>query len=272
MAIGLIIMNVSSSPVLIAQLTDTHLFAEPDQDLKGIQTASSLEAVLERLQDLQPRPDYLLLSGDLSQDETPESYDRLVDLLTPLQIPAYWLPGNHDSLPIMEERLQAQPLRPEKAFSAGGWRIVLLNSARPGHVEGELAAAELNWLGAQLQDHSQQPTLIVLHHPPLPIGSAWMDAIALQNSADFLALVDRYPQVKVVLFGHIHQEFEYQRRGVAYLGSPSTCVQFQPHCQEFGIDTQAQPGFRLLTLFPDGSYRTQVQRLAAQSATKAYKP
>jgi len=257
-------MTASSSPVLIAQLTDTHLFADPEQDLKGIQTAASLEVVLKHLQELQPRPHYLLLSGDLSQDETPESYDRLVDLLAPLQIPAYWLPGNHDALPTMAERLQAHPLRSEKAFSAGGWRIVLLNSAWPGHVEGELAPAELNWLAAQLQDHSQQPALIVLHHPPLPIGSAWMDAIALQNSAEFLALVDRHPQVKLVLFGHIHQEFEQQRRGVTYLGSPSTCVQFQPNRQEFGIDTEAQPGFRLLALFPDGSYATQIQRVAAQ--------
>jgi Icc protein len=100
-----------------------------------------------------------------------------------------------------------------------------------------------------------------------------MDAIALQNSADFLALVDRHPQVKLVLFGHIHQEFEHQRQGVTYLGSPSTCVQFQPNRREFGIDTQAQPGFRLLTLFPDGSYETRVQRLSDQKpAAKAYKP
>lgn len=266
-------MTASDFPVLIAQLTDTHLFANPDQDLKGIQTAASLEAVLKELTELQPQPDYLLLSGDLSQDETPESYDRLVDLLAPLQIPAYWVPGNHDALPTMAERLRIPPLRSEKAFSAGGWRIVLLNSARPGYVDGELAAAELAWLAAQLRDHSQQPTLILLHHPPLPVGSAWMDAIALQNSADFLALIDRHPQVKLVVFGHIHQEFEQPRQGVTYLGSPSTCVQFQPNRQEFGIDTLAQPGFRLLVLFPDGSYETRVQRLAAQpSRAQAYKP
>ncbi len=249
--------------MLIAQVTDTHLFAAPEQALKQIQTADSLQVVLKRLLNLPSRPDCLLLTGDLSQDETPESYDRLVDLLAPLEIPAYWLPGNHDSLAIMQKhwRLSSWPLKPEKSFFAGGWQILLLNSAIPGHVEGELAAAELAWLAAQLQNHPEQLTLITLHHPPLPVGSAWMDAIALQNSAEFLALVDRYPQVKLVVFGHIHQEFARQRQGVVYLGSPSTCVQFQPYSQAFGIDPEAQPGFRLLNLLPDGSYKTWIERV-----------
>jgi 3',5'-cyclic-AMP phosphodiesterase len=251
-----------ASSALIAQITDTHLFADPDQTLKGIKTAASLQAVLERLAALHPRPDLLLLSGDLSQDETPESYERLLELLTPLEIPAYWLAGNHDSLPVMEQCLQSPPMHSETAFAVGGWRVVLLNSALPGCVEGELAAGELAWLEAQLQDHRYQPTLLALHHPPLAVGSAWMDGIALQNPEPFLTLVDRHPQIKLVLFGHIHQAFEHQRQGICYLGSPSTCVQFQPNRQEFGIDTQAQPGFRLLHLFPDGSYETRIERVA----------
>ncbi|MEG4235629.1 metallophosphoesterase [Microcoleus sp. Pol11C3] len=81
------------SPLLVAQITDTHLFAEIDREWQGLSTARTLQAVLDRLQQIQPPPDLLLLTGDLSQDETPESYQRLVSLIAPLGIPAYWLSG-----------------------------------------------------------------------------------------------------------------------------------------------------------------------------------
>jgi Icc protein len=88
-----------------------------------------------------------------------------------------------------------------------------------------------------------------------------MDAIGLQNREALFAILDRHPQVKLVVFGHIHQAFDRSRRGVRYLGAPSTCVQFSPNSDEFAIDAEAQPGFRLLTLYPDGNYETSVQRV-----------
>lgn len=227
--------------------------------MMGCTTADTFEVILERLSRLQPRPNLLLLTGDLSHDETPESYQWLQRRLMPLKIPAYWLAGNHDSLPVMEQVLDLPPISPEKLCLAGGWCLLLLNSLVPGCVHGELSAASLEWLEQQLQ-LSDRPTLISLHHPPCSIHSAWMDAINLQNPEKLLAVIDRYPQVKLVVFGHIHQAFEEQRRGVHYLGSPSTCVQFKPGAKEFAIDP-VQPGFRLLTLFPDGSFQTKIVRL-----------
>ena len=87
-----------------------------------------------------------------------------------------------------------------------------------------------------------------------------MDKINLRNYDEFLAVCDRYPQIKLVIFGHIHQEFDTRRGNVRYLGSPSTCVQFQPQSKEFAIDKQAQPGFRLINLFADGTYNTEIIR------------
>jgi len=248
------------SPLLVAQITDTHLFAEVDQKMLGLTTHDSLQAVLDRLSQLQPKPNILLLTGDLSQDETDESYQRLQNLIAPLDIPTYWLPGNHDNLPAMQQLLNQPPILAEKSFAAGGWHFLLLSSWLPGCVQGELSQASLEWLDMQLQHIGEQPTLIALHHPPCSINSAWMDEIKLQNPDEFFAVIDRYLQVKLVLFGHIHQAFEDQRRGVRYLGSPSTCVQFKPESVKFAIDP-AQPGFRLLTLLPDGTFETQIQRV-----------
>ena len=119
--------------------------------------------------------------------------------------------------------------------------------------------ASLEWLEQQLQQVSE-PTLIALHHPPCSIASDWMDRIKLQNPEELLAIIDQYPQVKLVVFGHIHQAFEEERREVSYLGSPSTCVQFIPKSVEFAI-AQAQPGFRLLRLHNDGTFETSIERV-----------
>ncbi|MEB3338649.1 MAG: 3',5'-cyclic-AMP phosphodiesterase [Leptolyngbyaceae bacterium] len=251
---------MKNNSLRIAQVTDTHLFANPDQIHKGFVTQKSLQAVLEDLKALEPLPDLLLLTGDLSQDESADSYRNLQEALTPLERPIYWLPGNHDSLPMMEQVLQNSFILPEKNFTAGGWNFLLLNSGVVGEVHGQLSSETLVWLDTQLNQMGNHPTLIALHHPPLWVGSDWLDTITLQNSEEFFAVIDRHPQIKLVIFGHIHQEFAYQRQEVWYLGTPSTCMQFQPKSSRFSLDQTQQPGFRLLTLYPDGTWETQVKR------------
>ncbi|MBD2090789.1 3',5'-cyclic-AMP phosphodiesterase [Microcoleus sp. FACHB-1515] len=252
---------MKTSPLVVAQLSDTHLFADRNQTLLGLSTARSLEGVLQQIKQLQPQPDLLLLTGDLSQDETPTSYERLRKLVAPLGLPTYWLAGNHDQLALVQwiPDLAIAPFSADKQFFQGDWNFLLLNSAALNCVHGELSNESIDWLETQLEANPH-PTLIALHHPPLPIASEWMDNINLKNAAALIDAIDRHPQVKVVLFGHIHQEFDQQRRNARYLGAPSTCVQFKPRSRDFTVD-ELKPGFRLLSLYPDGSIATQVQRI-----------
>jgi Icc protein len=74
-------------------------------------------------------------------------------------------------------------------------------------------------------------------------------------------VIDRHPQVHLVIFGHIHQELERSHRGVHYLGCPSTCIQFLPQSDKFALD-ETELGFRLINLYPDGTFQTQVERVA----------
>lgn len=253
------------SPLRVAQITDTHLFAELDRDWKGIPTARTLQVILDRLQQIQPPPDILLLTGDLSQDETPESYQNLVSCIAPLEIPAYWIPGNHDNIPIMTEILNRPPFSPEKSFRLGNWQFLLLSTVAPGCDGGRLSPESLQWLDSQLQQTGDRPVIIALHHHPLPIECEIMDGMMLQNASEFLAIVDRYPQIKIVLCGHIHQEFHQQRNGVFYLGTPSTCLQLLPKSHPIVID-KIPPGFRLLDLASDGTWETKVERAIEQAA------
>ncbi|WP_228057069.1 3',5'-cyclic-AMP phosphodiesterase [Tychonema sp. LEGE 07203] len=256
----------TASCLFAAQITDTHLFAEFDRTWKGLSTARSLSSVLDRLQQIQPPPDLLLLTGDLSQDETPESYELLASLISPLNIPAYWIPGNHDNIPVMQQILDKPPLSPEKSFQLGNWQFLLLSSVEAGCDGGRLSPESLDWLDSQLQQTGERPVIIALHHHPLAIDCEIMDSMMLHNADEFLAIVDRYPHIKIVLCGHIHQEFQQQRGLVAYLGTPSTCIQLLPKTSPIVLDTVG-PGFRLLELAIDGTWDTKIERVVEEPAT-----
>lgn len=254
-------MLTPQMPLRVAQLTDMHLYADASRLSKGIQTSKTFQAVLNALALISPKPDVVLLTGDLSNDETIGSYQNLYRSLAPFAIPTYWIAGNHDLPDVMEPILSQPPFSQEKAFQLGNWQFIMLNSRLAQHVEGELSEETLSWLDDQLVAHPLHPTLVALHHPPLLIGSTWMDEIGLQNRDRLFQVLDRHPQVRLVLFGHIHQAFDRWRNDVRYLGTPSTCVQFIPDCNEFAIDSTQQPGFRLLTLYPDGRFDTTVERI-----------
>jgi Icc protein len=223
-------------------------------------TAASLQAVVRQLVQSPLTPDLLLLTGDLSQDETVASYQNLQTWLTPLGCPSYWLPGNHDNLDNLHAALTDARCSTQQSFQRGGWKFLLLNSQRVGQVEGYLSSQTLVWLTLELEQDPNLPTLIALHHPPFPVGSPWIDKISLQDPEPFLALCDRHPQIKVVLGGHVHQAARYDRGGVCYLTCPSTCVQFLQNSSAFGIDT-TPPGYRQLSLYPDGRFETEIVRV-----------
>lgn len=258
-ALRAIAMRPSSS-LLVAQITDIHLFAKTDTQLLGLTTFESFQKVLSHVTSMARQPDILLLTGDLSQDGSVASYERLQTMLKPLGIPTYWAPGNHDLPDVMAQVLTEDPVSAHKSFRAGGWHIVLLDTCVPGCVHGQLTPESLQWLDQELSQSKGTPALIAFHHPPFLVGSDWMNDIGLLNAADLFAVCDRHPHLKLVLFGHIHQELNRQRQGVQYLGTPSTCIQFKPNSHNFALDEQ-QPGLRLVELYPDGTWNSQVERV-----------
>ncbi|MBD2501788.1 3',5'-cyclic-AMP phosphodiesterase [Anabaena azotica] len=247
-------------PISIAQVTDTHLLASENQRLQGILTTESFLTVTKRLEELRPELDLLLMTGDLSGDATAQSYENLQHYLNSLQIATYWLPGNHDCAIAMDKILNLGMVSRRKSFQRGNWHFILLNSGVADSVHGYLSPTILDWLDSELQISANNPTLIALHHAPVSVNSTWLDASCLQNSPEFFAIVERHPQVKLVLFGHIHQEFHQQRHGIHYLGSPSTCYQFQPGSPTYVVSDDL-PGFRVLKLYSDGTWETKIERV-----------
>ncbi|HET7369283.1 MAG TPA: phosphodiesterase [Gammaproteobacteria bacterium] len=241
----------------VIQITDTHLFADDGARMHDVDSRESLVRVLEAIA-ADESPNLLLLTGDLAQDESREAYRRVAEALAPLNVPALALPGNHDNLALMGEVFDGTAISIDKLHHLDPWRIVQLHTPVAGETHGYLTAAELEWLDDALS--GKQPTLVCLHHPPLAIGSHWLDAIGLTNADEFLDVIDRHDSVRAVLAGHVHQETHVRRGEVHYFTTPSTAVQFRPGVTQPAFDTIA-PGYRRLRLRPDGNIESEVIRV-----------
>ncbi|MCU1750737.1 3',5'-cyclic-AMP phosphodiesterase [Pseudomonas sp. 6D_7.1_Bac1] len=249
----------ANDAVLLVQLSDSHLFADAQGTLLGMNTRDSLQKVIELVLAQQPHIDLMIASGDLSQDGTLESYEQFREMTRQIDAPARWIPGNHDEPQIMARAaVQSQLLEP--VVDIGNWRITLLDSAVPGSVPGYLQDDQLQLLVRALSEAPERHHLVCFHHHPVSIGCAWMDPIGLRNPEALFAVLDRFPQVRAVLWGHVHQEIDQLRNDVRLIASPSTCIQFEPGSVDFKVDTLA-PGYRWLRLLPDGRLETGVERV-----------
>ena len=253
--------SLPKGSVRILQVTDCHLYEDPRGELAGVRTLDTFDQVLRLSRDCLPEQDLILATGDLVHDATPEGYGLLLERFRDFGIPVYYLAGNHDLSTTMNRCLNSKSVNSPKAVQYHDWLIIMLDSSVPGKESGHLSDAELEFLESSLKERQDCFALVCLHHHPVPIGSDWMDKIALDNPEALFDVIDRYDNVRGLLWGHIHQEFEADRNGVRLMGSPSTCIQFLPQQDEFAIDNQP-PGMRWLELMPTGIIRSGIQRLS----------
>ena len=245
--------------VLLVQLSDSHLFGEAQGTLLGMNTRDSLQKVVERVLAEQAQVDLVVASGDVSQDGSVESYQAFAQVSAQIDAPKRWFPGNHDeSMEMLQAAQQTDLLEP--VIDIGNWRVTLLDSSVPGSVPGYLQDQQLQLLAQALSEAPERHHLVCLHHNPVPIGCAWMDPIGLRNPDALFAVLERFPQVRAVLWGHVHQEYDQMRGAIRLLASPSTCIQFAPGSVEFKVDSTA-PGYRWLRLHDDGQLETGVSRV-----------
>jgi Icc protein len=253
---------VDPSVVRLVQITDCHIQATAQDRLKGMNTRASLEAICQSILADNDDLDLVLATGDLSQDGSVASYEYLAQQLSELQLPVHWLPGNHDDPGVMHEQLDNGQLSAAKQVLIGNWLIVLLDSTIKGESAGDISPQQLDFLHRSLRTHPQHHVLVCLHHQAMPTGSAWIDRLGLQQPQALQSAIKAQPNVRAVLWGHVHQQSHHYRDGIEWLSSPSTCVQFKPGSDEFALDN-LPPGYRQLNLYADGSIDTRVARLAS---------
>jgi Icc protein len=250
----------STSDIRILQISDMHLFASKNEQLVGINTQDSFSATLELAKQHSWPPDFIFLTGDLSQDASKAAYQRLANQLKPLNIPCYVLPGNHDKPDLLKECFSQAPSSYQPFLHTKNWLFAFLNTATPNEEGGTLDNNELIALEQQLEQHPEKNTLICLHHQLIPVNSTWLDTMAICNADLLLNLLAKHNNIKGLIHGHVHQEFNGDINGTPIYSTPSTCFQFKPNSVEFAIDKSA-PGYRWLELSHNGNIKTSIVRL-----------
>jgi Icc protein len=199
--------------MLLAQISDLHIKRPGALAYRRVDTGAALARCVAALDALKPRPDVVIMTGDLVDQGEPEQYTHLKTLLAPLEIPYYLLVGNHDDRTALREAFSDRAeLRTGGDFvhyaaDIGPLRLIALDSIVPGQSAGNLCDARLAWLEAQLGAAKGQPVIVALHHPPFECGIGHMDSIRLdpQAAERLAALLLRYPNVERVICGHVHR-------------------------------------------------------------------
>lgn len=237
----------------LLQISDCHLPEVPGTPYRRRSADEGLESLLGPGQAF--RPQLVLATGDLSEDASPASYARWDQYMARFSAPVWAVPGNHDDDALLRQRVETGPWSGPCFAGAGGWKMALLKSSVAKRIDGAIASQDLDALGAWLEENPSRPVLIALHHQPLAVGSHWIDRYMLQSPDALLALVQSHPQVRAVVWGHVHQGFDRMLGHARLLACPSTAANSLPGTEKF-TDDPAGPACRWLELHDDGRLET----------------
>jgi 3',5'-cyclic AMP phosphodiesterase CpdA len=250
-------------PVLLAQLSDLHIC----EKWEGVDPVAQVERVVAAIRALPNPLDGVLVTGDLTDDGSAEHYSRARELLERLEAPLYVLPGNHDDRGQLRKSFELPGTAEEPVTytaEVGGLRLVICDSIVPGQDAGAYSQELLRWIDETLAEQPEVPTLLALHHPPLPTGVPEWDAINL-TKADREAMAEvvaRHPQLRAIVGGHLHRTAAGTVGGCAVLSAPSACLQVRPNYEHDEVEFVEPPGFALHVL-RDGELSSQVESLTA---------
>jgi 3',5'-cyclic AMP phosphodiesterase CpdA len=194
---------------LLVQITDTHVVERGTLLYGQADTARHLAETVSAIDSMHPRPDLVLITGDLVERPGPVTYSHFRDLIAPLEMPVYLMPGNHDSPEIMCDFFSETPMFPGKAptfqyaIEGPDFRTLMLNSHYDNSELPHLGPRRLQWLEKELA-HSEQPTLIAIHHPPMKTGVGFIDMVGEQWYLGLGDILLSSPQVIKVICGHGH--------------------------------------------------------------------
>ena len=242
-----------TQPFLLAQISDLHIKARGELSYRVVDTAGMLRACVNHVLALKQQPDAVAITGDLTDGGLPEEYALMRELIAPLEMPVYLIPGNHDKHDVMRaafanhDYLRQSPGFVQYVIEAHPLRIVAIDTVIPGESGGALGEEGIAWLDRTLARAPDRATVVLMHHPPFTTHIGHMDAYGLRNPEALAAVIRRHPQVERILCGHVHRPIEVRFAGTIAATAPSPAHQV---ALDLGIDAPSRfvmepPAYRL---------------------------
>lgn len=251
--------------MMIAQITDMHIRPPGRLAYGRVDTNAMLAAAVATIEALPRKPDLVIATGDLTDCGLAEEYEILRELLEPLSMPVYLVPGNHDRRAALFAEFGPDGyLSNDDGFlhytvEGHDVRLIGLDTVVPGHGHGEMCATRLGWLEGKLAERADQPTLVFMHHPPFRTGLVDMDRIKCQNGEAMAAVLSRFDHVERVVCGHHHRPIATRWAGTIGSVAPSTAHQVSLDLipdSSAATFTMEPPGFHLHVWSPEAGLVT----------------
>lgn len=187
-------------------LTDLHLRAPAAEAAMGEDAPSArLRAVLSRTATLEPRPEFVAITGDLANGGAPEAYRLLAEILGECPLPVLLTLGNHDDRAAFRAVFggTAGPVCQDRVL--GGLHLIALDTLVTGRTGGALSRETLGWLEEALERQPDLPKLVLLHHPPRApwTGENAWDALTAASTEALAKRLEGRP-IAGLLAGHVH--------------------------------------------------------------------
>ncbi len=212
----------------IIHLTDTHILGVDRGNLYGLDVSLRLKKALKSINNYHHDAEFIVITGDLVDTSSRESYGMLASILSDQTIPVYMIMGNHDN--------RKNFLTHFPQFDAGefvqyslereGKIFIFLDTLVDGERYGELCPKRLEWLREKLDTYKDKSIYIFMHHHPVPCGLHEMDNMAdFKTFKIFWELLEKYPGVKHIFFGHIHRVMNANKKSITMHSTRGTAFQ-----------------------------------------------
>ena len=193
----------------IVHVSDIHLTSTKEENLYGVNPYQNLARIVNEISMLKSI-DCIVITGDIAHNGEYESYLFVDELFREINIPIYWLQGNHDYSEVMLQVTNQIKIKSDKSFIINKTKFVLLQSVMKDEddlsknkARGYLFDYEMKFLERELREDNFEDCVVALHHSPV-LSNSWMDKRILDNRKEFISVLEQFPKVKLVLYGHQH--------------------------------------------------------------------